>query len=147
MGILSPFPVLLFTKYDSMAKWMIMLIGKHHRGIVQYSSKCNDIVSCLGILLYFSLLKGIVAFVIRSLSLASNILVPNTSSSRISFKEALRVAVLLLGSSICSRGKFLSKTNSMLSEKPHSYSFSLCQKRESWRNKQEDDLVNVTWKS
>ena len=105
-------------QYDSMAECPIILIEKHHRSIFLY------------FVLYFSLLKGIV-FVIRSLSLSSNNRVPNTFSSRISFKEALCMAVLLFGSSICSRDKSLSKTNGMFCEKPHSYSFSscFCQKR------------------
>ena len=55
------------------------------------------------------------------------------------------MAALLLGSSICSRDKPLSKTNGMFCAKPHSSSFpsGLCQKK----NKQEDNIVKMDWKS
>lgn len=127
-----------------MVKYPIILIEKHYRSIAQYCPKNNDTEIHLGSVLYFPLLNGIV-FVIRGLSLSSNNQVPNTFSSRISFKEALHMAALLLGSSICSRDKPLSKTNGMFCAKPHSYSFSssLCQKK----NKQEDNVVKMDWKS
>ena len=55
------------------------------------------------------------------------------------------MAALLLGSSICSRDKPLSKTNGVFCAKPHSSSFpsSLWQKK----NKQEDNIVKMDWKS
>ena len=74
---------------------------------------------------YFSLLKNIVIFVFRSLSLSSNILVPSASLSRISFKETLCKEFYCLKAQFVP-GINLSKTNGMFSEKPHSYSFSSC---------------------
>lgn len=94
------------------------------RHIVQYCSKGNDIEIGLGMIQYFSLLRAISVF--KCPLLSSNILVPNASLSRISFKEGLCLAVLLLESSVCSREKSLSKTNGVFSEEPHSYGFSSC---------------------